>query len=117
MVLFTHTLRQSRSSTLSLAREPKLARVRLEPNVLRCVRSAHPVRKPMIEFSGGFLGARRISVSREDRILLRIGHAARSVSVRYTCERCVHRAGSQFGVGNRAGAAGLVYVYFAAVLC
>ena len=69
--------------------------VRLEPDVLRCVRASHPVRKPMIEFTGGFPRARRITISREDRVLFRSGHVARSLSVRYTCERCVHCAGGQ----------------------
>jgi hypothetical protein len=74
------------------------------------------VRQPVIEFPRRFLCVRWISISSEDRVLLRIGHAARSLSVRYTRERCVHSAGGQFRVGNRAEAAGLVDVYFSAVL-
>ena len=58
----------------------------LEPDVLRCVRASHPVREPMIEFTGGFLRARRITIRREDRVFPRSGHVARSLRVRYTCE-------------------------------
>jgi hypothetical protein len=51
-----------------------------------------------------------------DHTLLRIGNATRSVGVRYTCERCVHCAGGQFGIGYSAKAAGFVDVDLSAVL-
>src|ERR1039458_10646419 len=77
----------------------KLPSVWLEPDILLRIRASHPVRQPMVKLARTFLRTCWVSISREDRILLRIGHAARSLSVRYTRQRCVHFAGGQFWIG------------------
>jgi hypothetical protein len=70
----------------------------------------------MIEFSRGFLCAWRIAISREDRVLFSITHIAWTIFVRHICQRSVHPARRQFGIGNRAEAAGFVDVDLAAML-
>jgi hypothetical protein len=58
--------------------------MRLEPDVLRYVRPAHPVCEPMVELARGFVRIRRVSVSMEDLVFLGVGDAPESVSVRDT---------------------------------
>ena len=90
--------------------------MRLEPDIFLRIGTAHPMWVPMVIFAGGFPRARRISISREDRVLFRSGHVARTILVRHTRKRSVHFAGRQFGIGHRAEAAGLVDVNLPAML-
>jgi len=64
----------------------KLPSVRLEPHILLLIRASHPMWEPVIEFPCGLIRIRRVSVSREDCVLLRFGHSARSIGVPHTCE-------------------------------
>jgi hypothetical protein len=82
--------------------------MRLKPDVLRRVRSAHPMGEPVVEFANGFLCARRVSVGLEDRILLSIGDIARAVGVRHAREGGVHFTRRESGIGHGADATGFV---------
>src|SRR5437868_13010883 len=88
----------------------------VEPDVLLRVGSSHPVGKPVIELARRLLGTCRITISCQDRFLLRISYGPRTVNVRDAGERCLHLSRRERMIRHSAKAARLVDVNFAAVL-
>ena len=87
-----------------------------EPDVLLRVGSSHPVGKPMIELASRLFGTCRITISCQDRFLLRISDRPGTVIVGDAGERCLHVPRRKRMIRHSAKAAGPVDVDFAAVL-
>ena len=87
-----------------------------EPDVLLSVGSSHPVGKPMIELASRLFGTCRITISCQDRFLLRISDRPGTVIVGDAGERCLHLSRRKRMIRHSAKAARLVDVDFAAVL-
>jgi hypothetical protein len=106
---FVHThFSPQQEFNLIFCERPECARVRLEPDVLLRVRSAHPVREPVVEFACRLLCTSWISVGAQDGIFLGVRDITRAVVVRHSSKRWVHFTRRKSGIRHGARPTGLV---------